>query len=76
MSSKRNSVAKFLGELYPKCVDAFSRHDEDGDGKIGTKDVGPVITEIFGRSLPEDQLQKQVKRKQQTLFWVRPTSPH
>ena len=62
MSSNRSSVAKFLGELYPKCTDAFSRHDKDDSGKIATKDIGPVVTEVFGRSIPEDQLQNQVKR--------------
>ena len=60
MSSNR--VSSFLGDLYPKCTDAFSRHDKEGTGKIATKDVGPIITEIFGRNLPEDQLQKQVNR--------------
>ena len=54
-------VSAFLGDLFPKCTDAFSRHDKEKTGKIATKDVGPIITEIFGRSLPEDQLQQQVK---------------
>merc|ERR1712117_821049 len=57
-----NRVSSFLGDLYPKCTDAFSRHDKEKTGKIATKDVGPIIAEIFGRSLPEDQLQQQIKR--------------
>merc|ERR1712037_182689 len=62
MSSKHSSVAKFLGELYPKCTDAFSRHDKDDSGKIATKDIGPVVAEVFGRSIPEDQLQNQISK--------------
>ena len=60
----RAKSQQFLGELYTKCTDAFSRHDKGGSGKIATEEIGPIIAEVFGRSLPEDQLQNQVKRVQ------------
>ena len=53
----RGSVRGFLGELYQKSTAAFESHAKDD--KICGEEIGPVITEVLGRSLPEDQIQNQ-----------------